>query len=201
MNKISIILVDDHQLFLDGLEAVLSKQEDLEIVFQTTSALMALDFLKKNSPDLIITDISMPEMNGVEFIKAIKKHNKESKILVLSMFQNMHSYKDIEGYLIKESSKNEVLKAIRGIINDGKTYFKPSNKPIEEYIFNKNILSKREKEITQLIGQELTNDEIAEKLFLSKRTVETHRKNIFFKMDVKSTAGLIKKAMHLGIVK
>ena len=82
-----------------------------------------------------------------------------------NLFQNMHSYKDIEGYLIKESSKSEVLKAIRGIINDGKTYFKPSNKPIEEYIFNKNILSKREKEITQLIGQELTNDEIAEKLF------------------------------------
>ncbi|APD06855.1 putative transcriptional regulatory protein YxjL [Flavobacteriaceae bacterium UJ101] len=200
MKKIQIALVDDHQLFLDGLEAVLSKQDDIDVVFQTTSASALLDFLQLNTPDIILTDIAMPEMNGIELIKAIKKQSPHIKLLVLSMFQNMHSYTGIQGYLLKETPKIEVLEAIRGIVNEDKTYFNYTEQPIEEYIFNKNILSKREKQIVQLIAQELTNEEIAEKLFLSKRTVETHRKNIFFKMGVKSPAGLIKKAMHLGIV-
>lgn len=200
MKKIQIALVDDHQLFLDGLEAVLSKQEDIDVIFQTTSALALLDFIHLNTPDIILTDIAMPQMNGIELIKAIKKQNPNIKLLVLSMFKNMHSYEGIQGYLLKETPKTEVLKAIRGIVNNDKTYFNYTEQPIEEYIFNKNILSKREKQIVQLIAQELTNEEIAEKLYLSKRTIETHRKNIFFKMNVKTPAGLIKKAMHLGIV-
>ncbi len=200
MKKIRIALVDDHQLFLDGLEAVLSKQHDMEVIFQTTSATHLLHFLENETPDIIITDIAMPEMNGIELIKAIKEHHQNIRILVLSMFQNMHSYEGIQGYLLKETPKTEVLEAIREIVREGNTYFNYTQQPIEEYVFNKNILSKREKQIVQLIAQELTNEEIAEKLFLSKRTVETHRKNIFFKMDVKTPAGLIKKAMHLGIV-
>lgn len=198
---INIVIVDDHQLFLDGIISVLSGQENIKILFSENKAIEALKKIKIDEPDLIITDISMPEMNGLEFIKILKKEYPKTKILVLSMFKNMQSYKDIDGFLLKETDKDELIEAINRIVLQNEKVFVKSNDAIEEFDFKKSILSSREKEIIQLISEEFTTEEIAEKLMISKHTIEAHRKNIFFKLGVKNIAGLITKSIHLGFVK
>jgi DNA-binding NarL/FixJ family response regulator len=198
---IKIVIVDDHQLFLDGLVSVLATEENIEILFVENKATEALKKIRNNQPDLIITDISMPEMNGLEFIKILKNDFPKIKILVLSMFKNMQSYKDIDGFLLKETDKSELIAVINGIVLQNQKFFDTTNDALEEFDFKKTILSIREKEIIQLIAQEYTTEEVAEKLFISKHTIEAHRKNIFFKLQVKNTAGLMSKAMHLGIIK
>lgn len=198
---ITIGLVDDHQMFLDGMVSVLSNQNGFSILFVENNARSALEKVKLNQPDIIISDISMPDMNGVEFIKIIKENYKSIKILVLSMFENLQTFENMDGYLLKETDQEELLKAIKIIVLEEGKYFKGPRKEMNTFEFKHAILSPREKEIIQLIAEECTTDEIAEKLFISKGTIETHRKNIFFKLQVKNIAGLIKKAVYLGIVK
>jgi DNA-binding NarL/FixJ family response regulator len=198
---IKVVIVDDHQLFLDGIVSVLSNEENIEILFVENKASEALKKIKTNQPDLVITDISMPEMNGLEFIKILKNDYPKIKILAISMFKNMQSYKDIDGFLLKETDKAELITAINGIVLHNQKIFDKTNDAIEEFDFKRTIVSTREKEIIQLIADEFTTDEIAEKLNISKYTIEAHRKNIFFKLQVKNVAGLINKAIHLGFVK
>ncbi|GER58465.1 response regulator transcription factor [Patiriisocius marinus] len=199
MNKITLLIVDDHKMFLDGLIAILSKEEDIEIIGTANNGVSALNLLSKHIPDLIITDISMPEMNGIEFIKKAKEIYPQVKILAVSMFDRIQSFNNIDGYLLKETGYDELLIAIKNIVLKNEKYFKKVNPENEtDFEFNKTILTKREKEIVVLIANELTTDEIATKLFLSKHTVETHKKNIFLKLKVNNAAGLIKKAIYLG---
>jgi DNA-binding NarL/FixJ family response regulator len=197
---IKIVLVDDHQMFLDGMIAVLSQEEDMQILFVENSAKVALKKIKNQVPDIVITDISMPDMNGLEFVKILKKDFPEIKILVLSMFENIQSSEGIDGYLLKETDKKTLIKSINGIVLRNEKHFIAENKK-NSLDFNKSILSPREKEIIQLIAQEYTTEQIAERLFISKNTIDTHRKNIFYKLDVKNIAGLVKKAFYLGILK
>jgi DNA-binding CsgD family transcriptional regulator len=117
------------------------------------------------------------------------------------MFKNMQSFKDIDGFLLKETDKEELIKVINGIVLHNEKYFAGVDNNENTIDFNKTIVSNREKEIIQLIAQEYTTDEIAEKLIISKHTIEAHRKNIFYKLQVKNIAGLIKKAIYLGVVK
>jgi DNA-binding NarL/FixJ family response regulator len=201
IRKIKIVIIDDHQMFLDGMASLLSNQENFEILFAETKAKEVLIKIKDTIPDIIITDISMPEMNGLEFIKIVKNQFPEIKILVLSMFKNMQSFKDIDGFLLKETDKEELIKVINGIVLHNEKYFAGVDNNENTIDFNKTIVSNREKEIIQLIAQEYTTDEIAEKLIISKHTIEAHRKNIFYKLQVKNIAGLIKKAIYLGVVK
>jgi DNA-binding NarL/FixJ family response regulator len=198
---IKIVIVDDHQLFLDGLVSVLANEENIEILFVENKAAEALKKIRNNQPDIVITDISMPEMNGLEFIKILKSEYPKIKILAISMFKNMQSYKDIDGFLLKETDKSQLIATINGIVLHNQKFFVKKNDAIEEFDFKKTILSSREKEIIQLIAQEFNTEEIAEKLILSKHTIEAHRKNIFFKLQVKNTAGLMSKSIHLGIIK
>lgn len=197
---IKIALVDDHQMFLDGMAAILAQENNIEVSFIEKTAKGALEKLNTTIPDLIISDISMPEMNGFEFIKIVKKKFPEIKVLIVSMYKSHQSFENVEGFLLKDSDSSEFILAINTIVIHGKKYFGTEKKTEDDFIFNKSILSEREKEIIRLISDELTTDEIAEKLFLSKRTVETHRKNIFFKLQVKNIAGMIRKAIHLGII-
>lgn len=200
-NKIKIALVDDHQMFLDGMISVLSNQKEFDILFVENNPKVALLKIKTNAPDILISDISMPEMNGLEFIKIVKQDFPEIKILVLSMFESLQSVQDIDGYLLKETSKDELIKTIIDIVQNDKKHFGSEQITKDTFNFKKSILTDREKEIIQLIANEYTTDEIAEKLFTSKSTIETHRKNIFYKLQVKNIAGLIKKAIYLGVVK
>ncbi|MCH9660959.1 MAG: response regulator transcription factor [Bacteroidetes bacterium] len=199
MNNIRIIIVDDHKMFLEGMRSVMSKEEEIEIIGVANNGVSGLKLVSQNTPDLIITDIAMPEMNGIEFIKEVKKRFPDVKILAVSMFHKLQSFSNIDGYLLKETGFDELIKAVKNIVLRDEKYFKdPPEDETIELEFNKNILTKREKEIVVLIAKELTTHQIADKLFLSKHTVEAHKKNIFFKLQVNSAAGLIKRAAYLG---
>ena len=197
---ITIGIVDDHKMFLDGLISVLSNEPNFEIVFAENRSKDALLKIEKSVPDIIITDISMPEMNGIEFIKILRKDFQDVKILVVSMFDNMQSLKDINGFLLKETDKQKLIDAINGIVLRNEKHFNGASTNENLFEFNKSILSKREKEIIELIAKELTTDEIALQLNISKNTIETHRKNIFYKLQVRNIAGLIKTAIYLGVI-
>jgi DNA-binding NarL/FixJ family response regulator len=200
-NKIKIALVDDHQMFLDGMISVLSNQKEFEIVFVENNPQVALSKIRTNIPDILISDISMPEMNGLEFIKMVKKDFPHVKILVLSMFESLQSVQDIDGYLLKETNKEKLINTIKDIVQNDTKHFGSRQIIENSFDFKKSILTDREKEVIQLIADECTTDQIAEKLNTSKSTIETHRKNIFYKLQVKNIAGLIKKAIYLGVVK
>ncbi|MGV3695537.1 response regulator transcription factor [Flavobacterium sp.] len=197
---IKIVIVDDHQMFLDGMTSVLSGNPEFEVLFVENSARKALEKIKDNIPDIVISDISMPEMNGLEFIKILKNDFPEIKILVVSMFENILSFRNIDGFLLKDTDKEQLISVINDIVLRGKKHFAGRNNE-NSIDFKKSVLSKREKEIIQLIAQEYTTEEIAERLIISKHTVEAHRKNIFFKLQVKNIAGLIKIAIQLGVLK
>ena len=201
MRTIRLMIVDDHELFLKGIESVLEKESYIRLTGVFNNAQSALKALKNEVPDLLITDISMPEMNGVEFINAIKKQYPNLKILVVSMFKQKQELKGIQGYLLKETGYSELITAIQDVVWHHKTYMhKDVDTALPKLEFNKTILTKREQEIVKLIAKELTSDEIAEHLFLSRHTIDTHKKNIFQKLQVNTVTGLIKKAMYYGYI-
>lgn len=201
MSTIKIVLVDDHTMFLDGVKKALDQKEGIEVLNAFTNANHAITFFKTDLPDLLITDISMPELNGIEFIKIVKEKYPKLKILVVSMFKQIQSFNGVDGHLLKETTYDELTNAIDIIVNKNQKYFYQDYiKSEEDLTFNKTILSRREREIITLIGDELTTDDIAEKLILSKHTIETHKKNIYLKLQVNNVAGLIKKAIYLGYI-
>lgn len=204
---LSIVLVDDHQMFLDGIKTMLSKEKNIVVVAEANNGRQALEKLIELTVDLVITDINMPEMSGTELTKKIKELYPQIKVLVLTMYNDREIIHEIvmteaEGYILKNSDKRELINAINRIADNG-TYY--SNEVIaimtENYVAKEKVrdrtheLSSREKEIIALICQELTSAEIAERLFLSPLTVETHRKNILRKTNSKTLVGLIKYAI------
>jgi|SRR5690606_17820871 len=194
-NKYKIGIVDDHQLILDGLEKLLKTNEEYEIVFIENRAKNALEYIMKNPVNLVISDVAMPDMNGAEFVRKIRQENQKIKILMLSMYKtDLIDENDIDGYLLKESSGEVILKKVKEILEKKPHRGTPGSPR------HTNILSKREREIVIEIGNGLSSEQIAEKLFLSYYTVESHKKNIFVKLNVKTTTELIRKAMYLGII-
>ncbi|MFA7447873.1 MAG: response regulator transcription factor [Weeksellaceae bacterium] len=195
-NKIKIGLLDDHQLILDGMEKLLSSVDEYEVVFIVNRAKDALDYLDKNKVDLVITDVAMPDMNGAQFIQKVRQTNQDIKILVLSMYKtDSIDESEINGYILKESSSETILKKVKDILE------KESRLSRFESTQSYTNLSKREQEIVIEIGNGYSSEQIADKLNLSYYTIESHKKNIFLKLNVKTTAELIKKAMFLGIIR
>ncbi len=198
----NIVIVDDHQLFLDGICALFNKHDDIKVLLATTNIKDAINCIDSENPHLVITDISMPEMSGIELIALLKKKQPKIKIMVLSMFANIQSYKDIDAYLLKETNEEELIFAINEVVEKNRKYLKIIEDKEENIILRDNnvLLTTREKEIIRLIIKEHNTTAIAEKLFISTHTVMTHRKNIFFKLEVTNIAGLTKKAFQLGII-
>lgn len=211
-SSIRVIIADDHLMFLDGLKEMLSKMENIEVVGTALNGQQVLDLMKDQSVNLLITDISMPDVDGIALSNMVKKKYSDTKVLVLSM----HSRSDIiaklvqyniDGYLLKNAGKSELILAIESIMRGEKYFteevkqkymesmFSPPNKKKSEV-----KLSKRETEILILIAKEDTVSEIAEKLFISKNTVETHRKNIFRKLEIKNKAGAVKYAIQHDLI-
>ncbi len=211
--KIQILLVDDHKMFLEGLLALLNENKSIQVVATAHNGMEAMKILQQNKKiQLVITDISMPILNGFELTKKIKKKYPSVKIIILSMHKQsdmIHKLiqKEIDGYLLKNADVSELDHAIRKVIS-GEKFFAPSimNSYMNSLFSPSKIkkseikLSKREKEIVKLIANEYTNQEIAEKLFLSPYTVETHRKNILRKIGAKNTAGIVKYAIQHNIL-
>lgn len=201
--KINIAIVDDHQIVIDGIKALLEDRNTFHIVASCTSAKEMLQALQRDNVDVLLTDIMMPDMNGQQLAKEVRQKFPHIKILALSMsgqgdiVNEMINDADIAGYVLKNIGKEELCNAIVKIANGG-IYF--DEKILDELDRFSNIkkeneeahLTQREIEIIRLIEKEMSNKEIADALNISERTVETHRKNIFRKTKTGTVIGLIK---------
>jgi two-component system nitrate/nitrite response regulator NarL len=199
---LNIIIADDHVLFIDGLKALLREEPDLIITDIANDGKELLDILRYRLADIVLLDINMPKINGLEATRLVKQSYPSIKILIVSTYNDEHLIErakqlDASGFLLKNSSKEELLLAIRQVAK-GDLIFpsrlaKTDNEFDQKDTFLKQFnLSKREKEIVQLIRKNLTNQQIASELFLSVYTVETHRKNIMQKIGIKSPTALMK---------
>lgn len=211
-NEIKIVIADDHQMFIDGVKSLLKKEKNFNFIHEALNAEEALAFISQNDIDLLITDISMPGMSGTELTKKIKQDFPKIKVLVLTMYNDSAIISEIlqseaEGYILKNTGKQELISAISKIMDDGTFYsnevisqlLKDNKKKIQP-ISNREELTAREMEILKLVCEELTTADIAEKLFISPRTVDTHRKNILEKTQSKTIVGLIKYAFENSIM-
>ncbi|MGB6084662.1 LuxR C-terminal-related transcriptional regulator [Moheibacter sp.] len=202
-----ILLADDHFLVLDGLEVLLSTFEFVEKTESVLNYIELKEILKEESYDILLLDIHFGKHDGRKIIGEIKQIAPEMKIIALTSHADSVTIKSsinagFDGYLLKIDSREEIEKALKVVTNDGQ-YFSPKTQQafFEMNASRKKIeLTEREKEILQLIVQEKTTKEIAEELFLSEKTIETHRSNIMQKLDVKNIAGMVKKAIMQGLV-
>jgi two-component system, NarL family, nitrate/nitrite response regulator NarL len=212
MGKISLALVDDHQIVIDGLMALLRGEHRFEFAFATTQPTELLSLLRQKHVDVLLTDVVMPLMPGNVLAKEIRREFPQIKILALSMsgqaemVDEMINDADISGYVLKNIGKQELVAAIEKIARGG-IYF--SEAVLEELQRMKKRtkeneaahLTDRELEIIHLIEKECSNRQIADQLFISERTVETHRKNIFRKTNTTSVIGLVKYAYEHRLIR
>lgn len=211
MNNIRLAIVDDHQIVLDGITSLLEGHEGFTIVALSTSPIQMLEMLKTTPVDILLTDIMMPGITGQELAKMVKEQFPCIKILALSMsgqgdvVNEMINNADIAGYLLKNTGKQELTAAIKKIAAGGIYFSEQVLAELEKFSNVKkeneeNHLTQREIEIVRLIEKELSNKDIADKLFISERTVETHRKNVFRKTKTNSVLGLIKYAYEHKLI-
>ena len=214
--KIKIMIVDDHQIFIDGISLLLSNEENISVFAHANNGKDALAILEKGSVDIVLIDIEMPILNGYDTTAIITTKYPNTKVICLTT----HDEKSIvqkmlnagaTGYLLKNIDKETLIKAINSVIN-GIPYFSseipialessipPLNLKAEKQSININTLSAREVEILTFIANGLSNNEIAVKLSLSPKTIETHRTNIMQKLNVHNVVGLVKFAIKSGLV-
>ncbi len=202
---IRIFIVDDHYMVIEGIRSLLQNESAIEWMGHATNAASCLSFLKLQQPDIILLDINLPDKSGTELCKEIKQLYPSVFVLGLSTFNQQVVIRNMmnngaSGYLLKNASKEEIMEAIATVLK-GKEYLSiEAAFAIKETDRNFPIITRREKEILLLIAEGLTNAEIAEKLYISTPTVNTHRKSLLEKFDVKNTALLIGKAIKYGFV-
>ncbi len=214
---IRILLVDDHKIVRDGIILLLQDDPRLVIVGQAENGIEALDKIEKVEPDLVLLDINMPIMDGLNCAKQITEKFPDVKILILTMLNEQEHIKNMlaagaGGYILKSSGRDELLTAINTVM-EGNTYFSDEVKDLimMDMIKKKTTsgkiagepipLTPRELDVLQYIVDEFTNHEIAEKLFISVRTVDAHRRNLLEKTGSRNTAGLVKYALENDLVK
>ncbi len=210
---IKIIIADDHQMFIDGIKSLLVNEKGIKVIGEAVNGKQVLSLLEKEQADIVLLDVNMPEMDGIEATKLIKQKYATVKVLMLTMYNNQEFIFGLmnagaSGYILKNTGKTELLEAITAV-NNGKTYY---SKDVTETIlqnFSKKTteqkveaahLTEREKDVLKLIAQEYNTQEIATQLFISANTVETHRKNLLSKLQAKNIAGLVKFAIQSGLV-
>jgi two-component system nitrate/nitrite response regulator NarL len=204
-----ILLVDDHAIVTDGLQAILQNVEGFEVVKKFTSGDFALAYLKQFPVDIMITDYSMPDIDGVTLVKKAKLLSPELKIIVLSMHDEVTMIKEmlgagVDGYVLKKYAQQELVSAIESV-NFGRQFFSSEvNKALLAAMLpqeqSENQITERELEVLKLLAQELTSKQIADKLFISERTVETHRKNLMRKTGANNGIGLVRYAYQKKII-
>lgn len=212
-NKIRVALCDDHRIVTDGMMQLLSNVEDIDVVGAAHDGVEALYLLEHLKADILLTDLDMPNMDGQQLTGRVKEKYPQLKVIVLSMHEEASVVKHLmdlgaDGYLVKSAGKDEVLLAIRSV-HDGRKHFgsglmeammKQAAAPKTGTAVLKD-LSEREVEVLAALAEGLGNKEIGEKLFISPRTVDTHRTNLMRKLDVHNVAGLVRIAIAAGLVK
>ena len=213
--KQRIIIAEDHRILREGLRALISSNPNFDIVGEAEDGRDAIRCVENLMPDLILLDLSMPRMNGMEAIKEIKKQCPETKILVLTVHRTEEYIlatlrAGANGYVLKDATHAELLMAMKSVLM-GKRYLSPgvSEKVIEGYLEGRktlrsstpwDTLTQREREVLKLIAEGYKNKEIADYLYISVKTVEKHRANLMKKLDLHSTSSLTAFAMEKGLV-
>lgn len=202
MKKTAVFIVDDHYMVIEGIRTLLEDESGLELIGHASNAGSCLAFLQNKLPDVILMDISLPDRSGMDLCADVRQQFPSVFVIGLSTF-NQYSYIDAmmqhgaSGYLLKNASKSEIIEAIHAAAT-GKTYFSDAAAQSLKSGVAENIplITRREKEVLKLIAEGFTNLEIASQLFLSLNTVDTHRKSIMRKLNVKNTALLIRYAVE-----
>ncbi|WP_196885423.1 response regulator [Aureivirga sp. CE67] len=217
MRKIKVHIADDHKILIDGISAVLNSQEDIEIVGYSLDGSQTVKWFEENDADVLVLDINMPNLNGIDVMQAFQKKKSMPNIVILSSYDEMKLIKEVlkigaKGFLTKKCAGENIVEAIKSV-DQGKQYFSESiQKKMVDYLSGAgeesnnpestffSPLTEREKEVLKLIGHEMSTKEIAEKLFISVNTVETHRKKLMKKLGVKNVVGLVIYAMKHKII-
>ena len=204
---IRVFLVDDHYMVIEGIRSLLHNEKDIELLGHASNAASCLAFLQQQQPDVILMDINLPDKSGIELCKEVKEKYPAIFILGLSTFNQLSFIEKMitngaSGYVLKNATQNELMEAIHTVIK-GKQYLSfdaavTLRKPEKEN--NTPVITRREKEILELIAEGMTNNGIAQKLFISPSTVDTHRKNLLSKFEAKNTASLIRIAAQLHLI-
>lgn len=206
----NIFIADDHQMVIDGIKALLADEPEINIVGEALNGQTVIEVLgmRSKNVDLILLDINMPGTDGIETTRYLRKHYPAIKILILSMYNKPYFIKNlieegVSGYILKNTGKEELLSAIRKVVDGGDYFSAEVTKTIMDSFRGKDDtpeakLTKREIEILRLLAKAHTTAEIAEQLFISPFTVDTHRKNLLSKLNLKNTPALVKYAMENG---
>lgn len=211
--KHNIILADDHKLFLEGLIRLITQDSNLHVLYYAHNGKLVMNYLDQHPEeqvDLVITDISMPDMDGITLNNYIKEKRPEISTLVVSMHTDSNMIdtliqNNVDGFLSKNADSDELLEAVKMILKGGKYFSEAVKQEYLKSVFNKEketleMLTSREKDVLKLIAEEYTTQEIADKLFLSKHTIESYRKTLILKLKVRNLAGLTRYAVKLGLL-
>lgn len=217
MEKIKVLIADDHKIVRLGLQGLLSREEDMELVGEAENGHQVLELLATHVTDLVIMDIDMGNTNGIDTTRKVKELFSDVKVLALTMHEDQQSIVGMlqagaSGYLLKNAGRDELLTAVRAVVS-GNNYFSGqvsatllqaitamNTEKAKTKAERPHTLTERELEVLKMIAQEYSNGEIAEKLFISIRTVDTHRRNIIDKLQVKNTAGLVRYAIEKALI-
>ncbi len=200
-----VFIVDDHYMVVEGIRSLLQNEKGIEWTGHAMNAASCLAFLQRQQPDIILMDINLPDKNGIDLCKEVKEKYPSVFIIGLSTF-NQQSFiqkmmdSGASGYVLKNATQEELMEAISVVIK-GKIYFSDeASQVLTKSDANPILLTRREKEVLELIAEGLTNNEIAQKLFVSPTTIDTHRKNLLAKFGVRNTASLIRDATKLQFI-
>ncbi len=204
--KIKVFITDDHYMVIEGIRSLLQSETEIEWMGHASNATSCMAYLQNHQPDVILMDINMPGKSGIDLCKEVKEKYPGIFVVGLSTFnQQSFIHKMIEngasGYLLKNATQAELMEAITTVAK-GKTYLSDEAAAALKKVDSSQLplITRREKEVLALIAEGMTNAEIAEKLFISNATVDTHRKNLLIKFQTKNTASLIKTAMQLQLL-
>lgn len=209
--KKKLLIVDDHPIVLNGLKAMIENLDEYELVAALLDPTLVINYLNSFEIDLLVTDLEMPQMHGIELIKQVKKKSPKIKILVLTMLGERSKLDEavslgVDGYLLKDSDKDEFVFALKSIFRD-KQFF--SSSLIETGLLNQEKpkpdaiddgLTEREMQVLKLVAEGFSNNEIAERLFLSPKTIDNHRTNIMRKLEVHNVVQLVRYALKNNII-
>ncbi len=216
MNALKIVIADDHEIYRDGLKMVLKKENWVEVVGEASNGKQLVQLVKKTEPDIVITDIVMPEMDGIAAMKELMQINPNTCAIALSMFHEETMIVEMLeagalGYLLKNAEKEEIIEAIKTVYKNQPYYCRTTSAKLVGLISKSRFnpyrnrpqlqFSEREIMMVRLVCMEKTSKEISDELFMSSRTVEGYRTKIMQKMGVKSTAGIVVYAIKTGIFK